>query len=264
MLERTARRVELTDAGRELLGDAREALTAADRLARRARTAGRGAGGTVAVGFIWSTLNGYLAPLVSAAARGHPEIELAVAQLRFVDLDQALRRGEIDLAITRAFSPAPGLIISELNREPSVIAVPAGHPLAARSSVMVEELDGEPVIALARSTIPEAYDAEAGRLSAVVRPASLHHASSPSEALARVAAGLGIYYRMAVSAAVVQPGVVYRELDAMPIRTLLVRRAAPPSGAILAIERLAQTLFDDARPASNNAPIALETRASQT
>ena len=214
------------------------------------------------MGFIWSTLNGYLAPLVSAAAERHPQIELTVTQLRFVDHDHALRRGEVDLAITRAFSPAPGFVVSELNREPSVVAVPAGHPLAGRSTVAVADLDGEPVIALARETIPEAYDAEAGRLAGTVRPRALHHASSPSEALARVAAGLGIYYRMAASAAVAQPGVVYRELQGRPIRTLLARRAAPPTGALSAIEQLARELFGDASDASNDAPAAVETGPS--
>ena len=256
---RTPRRIELTDAGRELLGDAREALASAERLARRARTAGRGGSGTVAVGFIWSTLNGYLAPLVAAAAERHPQIELAVTQLRFVDHDHALRRGEVDLVITRAFSPAPGFVVSELNREPSVVAVPAAHPLAERPAVAVEDLDGQPLIALGRETIPVAYEAEAGRLTGTVRPAKLHHASSPSEALARVAAGLGIYYRMAASAAVAQPGVAYRELRHSPIRTLIARRAEPPTAALAAIERLATELFGDASPASNDAPSRVET-----
>ena len=251
---RSPRRVELTDAGHQLLGDAREALASAERLTRRARTAGRDGSGTVAVGFIWSTLNGYLAPLVAAAAEHHPQIELAVTQLRFVDHDHALRRGEVDLAITRAFASAPGFVVTELNREPSVVAVPAGHRLAGRASVAVEELDGEPLIALARETIPEAYEAEAGRLAAAVRPSRLHHASSPSEALARVAAGLGIYYRMAASAAVAQPGVAYPELERSPIRTLLARRAEPPTAALAAIERLARERFGDAYHVSNDAP----------
>ena len=259
LVHRTPRRVELTDAGRELLGDAREALASAERLLRRARTAGRGGSGTVAVGFIWSTLNGYLAPLVAAAAEHHPQIELAVTQLRFVDHEHALRRGEVDLVITRAFSPAPEFVVSELNREPSMVAVPTGHPLAGRSTVAVEDLGGEPLIALARETIPEAYEAEAGRLTGTVRPAALHHASSPSEALARVAAGLGIYYRIAASAAVAQPGVVYRELRDPPIRTLMARRAEPPPAALVAIERLATQLFGDASHAWNDALRTVET-----
>jgi DNA-binding transcriptional LysR family regulator len=64
---RTPRATTLTDAGSELLADALEAIASVQRLRRRAAQVARGGLGAVTVGFVWSTLSGYLAPLVSAA-----------------------------------------------------------------------------------------------------------------------------------------------------------------------------------------------------
>ena len=112
-------------------------------------------------GFIWSTLNGYLAPLVAAAGERHPEIELTVNQLRFREILTALRRGDVDLMITRAPALESELVELTLNREPSVLAIPEDHPLAAETIVGVEQLHGQPLVTLSPDVIPGAY--EAGR-----------------------------------------------------------------------------------------------------
>jgi DNA-binding transcriptional LysR family regulator len=222
----------------------------------------------VSVAFLWSTLNGYLAPLVAAAAERHPEIELSVSQLRFIEIPDALRRREVDLVITRPTLGRTELVISRLNVEPTVIALPEGHPLAAHDTVTHDQLDGQPFVTLARETIPTAYDAVRARLrDEGIVPCAHRTASTPSEALALVAAGLGIYYRMPRSAAVAQAGVVYRELDAIGMSTLLVRRPEPPGPAVAAIAALAQELFaqpNDADHASHDARSALERRAAAT
>jgi DNA-binding transcriptional LysR family regulator len=265
LLERTARRVALTDAGASLLHDARETLEAAERLQRRARLASRGGLGAVSVAFLWSTLNGYLAPLVAAAAERHPEIELSVSQLRFTEIPDALRRHEADLVITRPTLGPTELVVQRLNREPSVLAIPEHHPLARQATIAHHQLDGQPFITLARETIPTAYDAVRERLRAQgIVPSAHRTARAPSEALALVAAGLGIYYRMPLTAAVPQAGVVYRELRDAEMATLLVRRPEPPGPAVTAIAALARELFGDADHASNDAPRALEVQVAAT
>jgi DNA-binding transcriptional LysR family regulator len=251
--------VSLTGAGAALVADARETLDAAARLQRRARLVGRGGMAAVSVGFIWSTLPGYLAALVVAAGERFPEIELSVRQLRFAELVDSLRRGAVDLVITRPHLGETELVVTRLNVEPSVVALPAGHPLARRDHITHAELDGEPFVTLAREAIPTAYDVSRQALARTgITPGAHRAASSPSEALALVAAGLGIYYRLAASATVPMPGVVYRELVGAGMPTLLVRRPAPPPPALVAIADLCAELFGDAEPASNHAPESLE------
>jgi DNA-binding transcriptional LysR family regulator len=259
LLRRTPRHVALTPAGAELVAGAREALEAIERVKRRARAAARGALGSVSVGFVWSTLPAYLPALVAAAAARHPQVELTVSQLRLTAIVTTLRRGDVDLVITRGHLGECEMIVETLNAEPSVVAIPASHPLAQRGAIDEADLDGEPLISLSRETIPLSFDIVRGRLEEQeIHPSESRAASSPPEALALVAAGLGIYYRMPITAAMPQAGVVFREVRDVPMRTLLARRPEPPAPAIRAIVALAVELFSDVPSASNHALSGVE------
>jgi DNA-binding transcriptional LysR family regulator len=254
LLHRTARTTRLTDAGSELLPDARETIESMQRLTRRARQVARGGLGTVTVGFVWSTLSGYLAPLVSAAGDRRRRIDLAVSHLRFTDLVPALRRGDVDLLITRALGVKTEFVLETLNREPAVVAVPERHPLARLDAIRPHELRGEPFVTLGPDVVPGLFEANRARLlDAGIVPSAVRHAGSPSEALALAAAGIGIYYSLPASAALPHAGVVYREVQGMTIRTLLARRPEPPSPAVKAVAALIAELFGDAHDASKNA-----------
>jgi DNA-binding transcriptional LysR family regulator len=255
---RTARRTVMTDAGARLLEDARDTLAAAERLERRAAAAGRSAAGRVVVGFVWSTLGAHVAPLVVAAAERHPEIELSVGQLRFVEIVPALRRGDVDLAIVRALFEESEMIELTLRHEPSVLAIPTDHPLGRVDRLALAQLDELPMVALQRELAPSAYDAvTAAATEHGVRLRIVRQTRSPSEALALVSAGIGVY-RLPSSAAVPHAGVVYREIEDAPSRLVLIRRPEPPPPAVAAIAALAREVFDDADRASNDGTGALD------
>lgn len=255
---RTPRRTVLTDAGARLLADAREALAAVERLRDRARSARRSAAGRVGVGFVWSTLGAHVAPLVAAAAERHPEIELSVCQLRFVEIVPALRRGDVDLAIVRALHEESEMIELTLRHEPSMLAIPDQHPLARRAEVALADLDGLPMVTLQRDLTPGPYDA-ALRYAAELglRLNIVQQTRSPTEALALVSAGIGVY-RLPSSAAQPHPSVVYREIEDAPTRLVLVRRPEPSPPAVSVVAALARELFSDADHASNNGAGELE------
>jgi DNA-binding transcriptional LysR family regulator len=261
---RTPRRTALTETGRRLLQDARETLAAADRLHARARAAAGLAPGRVAVGFVWSTLGAYLPPLVAAATEQHPEIDLSVSQKSFVEIVPALRRGDLDLAVSRPLYDDGEMIELTLRREPTVLALPDGHPLARQASLLLADLANEPMIALDRALAPMAYDAviRAARARGL-EPRIVRHVRSAGEALALVSAGLGVY-RMPASAAPLHAGVVYRELIDIPSRLLLVRRPEPPSPPVAAIAELIRQLCSDAPDASNNGGGGLEVSLTVT
>jgi DNA-binding transcriptional LysR family regulator len=259
---RTPRTTALTDAGAELLVDARETLASVKRLQRRATQVARGGVGAVTVGFVWSTLSGYLAPLVSAAADSRRRLDVSVTHLRFTDLAPSLRRGDVDLLITRALGVETEFVIQELNREPSVVAVPERHPLAEREALHPGDLTGQPLITLGPEVIPGLFEIGRERLLAQgIVPRSTRSAGSPSEALALAAAEAGIYYHLPRSAALPHVGVVYRELRGVKMRTLLARRPEPPSPAVRAVADLVTELFGDADSASDDAVMGLEASA---
>jgi len=255
---RTPRHTTLTDVGRRLLEDAHDTLAAADRLRAAARAAAGTPGGRVAVGFVWSTLGTYLAPLVAAVPERHPDIELAVSQKRFVEIVPALRRGDVDLVVSRTVLERGEMTEILLRTEPSYIAVPVSHPLAGRTTVRWADLDGVPMIALARALAPSLFDAVLR--AAAERGIEVHvarEARSPAEALALVSAGLGVY-RLPSSAAAPHPGIVYRELQDLPSRLVLLRRPEPPPPPIAAVAALIVELFGNASDASNDGLQGLE------
>jgi len=255
---RTARRTILTDAGEMLLLDAREAVAGLDRVRARARAVRTGPAGRVAVGFLWSTLSGFLPPLVAAAAERRRDIELAVSQLSFLEMLPALRRGDVDLVIGRSLRQETDMIEETLRWEPTVLAVPEGHQFARQDAVAFEQMDGEPLVAFHRALVPSAYDAAlAAARERGIEPNIVQHVRSAGEALALVSAGRGVY-RMAASAAAPYPGVAYRLLKDTPARLVLLRRPAPPPPALAAIVELARELFSDAPDASKDAASGLE------
>jgi DNA-binding transcriptional LysR family regulator len=261
---RTARRTTLTDAGGRLLGDARETLAAAERLRDHARTARRSAAGRVGVGFVWSTLGAHVAPLVVAAAERHPDIELSICQLRFVEILPALRRGDVDLAIVRSLHEESEMLELILRREPSMLAIPERHPLARRERLELADLDRLPMVALQRDLAPRAYDALMAYVAELgLRLDIVQQTRSPSEALALVSAGI-VVYRLPSTAAQPHPGVVYREIEDAPSRLVLVRRPEPPPPAVAAVLALAGDLFGDADHASNDGAHGLELSAAAT
>jgi DNA-binding transcriptional LysR family regulator len=255
---RSARQTRLTDAGAALLQDARETLAAAERLRTRAAATARDATGHVTVGFVWSTLRGYLPPLVAAVAERHPETELIARQLPFVEIVPSLRRGDVDLVITRRVHERSEMVEELLMTEPVLLAIPAEHPFAERQRVLLAELHDEPMIALRRSLAPRAYDAV---LSAArdrgLRLRIVREVASAGEALALVSVGVGVY-RIPASAAIAHDGVVYRQLADARSRVMVMRRPEPPSPALAAVQQLARTLFCDADNASQNGRGVLE------
>jgi DNA-binding transcriptional LysR family regulator len=254
---RTARRTELTAAGAALLDDAREALAAAQRLDNHAAARRRGTRGQVSVAFLWSTLNGYLAPLVAAAGERHPEIELTVSQSVYIELIPALRRGEVDLAISRPVHEQSEMVELELRSEPAVIAVHPEHPFARLDAVALEQLSGQPLISLSRKLVPAAYDAVMQRASdRGIDVNIVRDVRSGTEALALVSAGIGIY-RLPASAAAPVPGVVFRPLTGTSSRLALLHRPFPQPPVARIIE-LIKELFGDAQSASNHVASALD------
>jgi DNA-binding transcriptional LysR family regulator len=164
----------------------------------------------------------------------------------------------------RALFEESELIELTLRHEPSVLAVPEQHPLAAREKLVLADLDRLPMVVLQRDLAPTAYDvvtAKAAELGLELR--IVQHARSPAEALALVSAAIGVY-RLPSSAAQPHPGVVYREIEDAASRLVLVRRPEPPTPAVAAVVALAGELFGDAGYASNNGARELELSAAPT
>ena len=142
LFARTTRRVELTDAGVALLDPARAALQAVEDALAAARAAGRGEVGELVVGLSSGAWYG-LEPLFDAVRERHRGLRLHVRQQSTRPLMDDVRAGHLDAAAGFCVQDPGDLEAQRLRDEPVLLAVPAGHRLAAQARVEVKELRSE-------------------------------------------------------------------------------------------------------------------------
>jgi DNA-binding transcriptional LysR family regulator len=105
----------------------------------------------------------------------------------------------------------PELISNVLHEEPVVVCMPASHPLAAKPSIRPMDMDGEPIIAVARDSLP-AFHREIEEFFAGFG-ISLHvvaDAFGPPEAVILVEHKMGLCFIS--SSAISKPAVVGKPL----------------------------------------------------
>ncbi|WP_039938353.1 LysR family transcriptional regulator [Streptomyces himastatinicus] len=148
LLERTSRRVELSDAGRVLLPKARAALDAAQDARDAVDDVNGGVRGTLRIGTMSSLGLIDLPSLLGRFHREHPPVSVRLATAASCGgspgLVEALTEGRLDLAFVSMPGPPPvGAQWKDVTTTPLDLVVPAGHRLADRSRVALGELAGE-------------------------------------------------------------------------------------------------------------------------
>ena len=144
---RTTRQVELTQAGRALLPEARRALGSISS-ARDAVAAVQGLlRGTLSVGSLQCLHVVHLPAVLSRFHEIHPGVEIRMRQSGNAELVEEVRAGRLDLAfVTRQPKIADDLRVSTLASEPLVLACAPESPFATRESVELNELAGQPFV----------------------------------------------------------------------------------------------------------------------
>ncbi|MFD6287729.1 LysR family transcriptional regulator [Streptomyces sp. NPDC060205] len=136
LLERTAQRASLTDAGRELAEHAGRILAAAEAAASRMRVRAGTVAGRVALSCI-PGLAPVLAPHLATLQRDHPGLSIVAHETGALTAAAAVLDRSYDLAVIDHWAAEPpaqvsGLVAHQLHTEEIVMAVPVGHGLAAR------------------------------------------------------------------------------------------------------------------------------------
>ncbi|MFD7323327.1 LysR family transcriptional regulator [Streptomyces sp. NPDC059875] len=146
LFDRTTHRVELTDAGRALLPEARNAL-AAVAAARDAVTAAHGGlRGTVRLGIMQSPMLIDLAAVMARFHRERPHVQIVPSTAAGGSAELAARvvEGGLDLAFSALPGDyPPGLTVRPLASEPLVLACTHDHPVTQHEIVPLAALDGE-------------------------------------------------------------------------------------------------------------------------
>jgi DNA-binding transcriptional LysR family regulator len=231
---RSQRSVALSPAGSALLPEARRLIAAADDLPRQAQAAAAGRSGRLRLAFVSSIAYGPLPGWLRGFREREPEVLL---QLREATLDvqlAAFAADEVDAGFVLHAPGAapPGLAAWRALAEPMVLALPAGHPQAARKAVDFAAVAGEPLVIFPRVIAPSVFDAVLGFYRARgVTPHIAQEAIQMQTIVNLVSAGIGLAWVPAALMQLRRPGVVYRPLAGAPLRcetSLVWRDGAAP------------------------------------
>src|SRR5258708_5612744 len=161
---RKARGVELTEAGRVFLDNARAMLAQHDRTFESTRRAARGEQGRLCVGVMPTVPFHPFVPFVIRAFRSDfPLVSLTLDECLRTEAIERLQNEQMDVAFFRAALTEPrNLVVNPLLVEPMVVALPRGHRLARSESsaaLSLKDLAGETFIFYARQLGPAFYEA---------------------------------------------------------------------------------------------------------
>ncbi len=150
LFERDRRGVTLTGAGQVLLDEARAILDATTAAARRTRRA-VSAPNRLALATKAGANHELLRKLLDAHAAQPGAAEVDVLLCGMGDQARMLRDGRADAALMqRPFDDLAGFDTEDLLTEQQVAILPAGHPLAARTSLTMAEIGDVPDLPVAR------------------------------------------------------------------------------------------------------------------
>jgi DNA-binding transcriptional LysR family regulator len=251
-LFRRGRTVELTEAGTAFLDKARWALTAADDAARAAQSARTSPAGRLRVGYPAMTA-GPLAPeAMRRFAARFPSIEIEPVAGHSGAHLEALEAERLDVAFVCGGPPDRQAVrFRPIEAEPLLLAIPDGHQLTRGAMVRVEQLAGEPMVLFPQASEPALHwylvtDVLGG---ARVAPLVAMEAPSVESTCSAVAAGLGIAFVLASTAALLSvPGVTYRPM-APPAPALRHGVAWRPAGVIHAVRGFLEIVDELSVPA---------------
>ncbi len=193
LVERTTRRVAVTDAGEVLVGRARRILAELDAAHTELQALRGLTTGHVSVGAMHTMGPVDLSLVLALFHSRHPAVELTVREESSEDLAEMLRVDELDLAFLSVTEriESHGLGLHQLLREELVVIVAPEHPLGKRRRVRMAELEGEQFISFREGARLRELLTTAGRSAGFEPEVKLE--SNESQRIRRlVARGMGV------------------------------------------------------------------------
>jgi DNA-binding transcriptional LysR family regulator len=143
---RHARGVTPTEAGREVIAEARATVTAADRVTAVAERYRRGMAGLLRVGFEATGAGSLTTRSRAEFARRYPGVRVEPKRFDWGQEAAGLRDGSVDVAFVWLPNDLTGLHSEIVHTESRVVALPTGHRLAAHAGVSVLQVRDEPLM----------------------------------------------------------------------------------------------------------------------
>lgn len=234
LLERSAKSVSLTAAGRVFLGESRAVLQRVEEAVKAARVIATG-GEELHVGYAMSPTVRLLPQTLRAFQAEMPHVRVKLHDLTTEEMLTGLRNGKLEIAfmVRSHLAMMRGLHCEELARLPIRLAVAPNHPFAHRKSVRLAELAQHPLIAFSREEYPDYHELLAAWFSTIkAKPRIAEEHDSVSSLIAAVEAGDGVALVTESMACVAGPRLKLTRLS--PALSPLVITAVWPEGGFSA------------------------------
>lgn len=191
LVERSPRKVMLTEVGQEVVERARALLAETDAIRAIARRSKDPHSGTMRIG-IFPTLAPYFLPHVVPEIRSRfPRLTLRLFEEKTEDVLGMLRQGRLDAGLLALPIETEQLTARTLFEEPFVLAVPESHALSTRDTITLEDLEEEELLLLEDGHCLREQALEVCQLAGAHEKLDFH-ATSMETLRQMVAAGTGI------------------------------------------------------------------------
>src|SRR5579875_44748 len=258
LVERTTRKVALTEAG-ELLAVRARRILAEIEIAREERDALRGVDvGHVTIGAIHTMGPIDLSLALASFHEAHPGVALTVREQASEECAELLRADELDLAFLSVTERVESheLGLHQLLSEELMVLLPRGHALAGRSQVRMSELAQEHFISFRQGARLRELLFSAGR-DAQFEPRVTLESNEAQRIRALVSRGLGVAILPRSDAMVPSEDLVAAPIVDPVLRrdiTLAWRAGRRQSPATAAFLELALEMFGDGAASAANRP----------
>lgn len=146
LFERSTRRVRLTSAGTAFCAECRIAMGHLELAAKAAKSAARGERGRLRVGYMDFAINGALPRILKSFRDGAPGVVVDLEYMPTAAQQAALLEGRIDIGFLIGRFEAHDVANLLVDEDDFVVLLPEHHPLAARASLRLADLEHEPFV----------------------------------------------------------------------------------------------------------------------
>lgn len=230
LLERTGRRVVLTEAGRALVVHAEAVLERLELAASDLAHIRDEPSGPLRIGTFPSATRDLLPAALERLARDLPDLEVLVSETDPADVADALRSGVLDVALASHYAaesppPAPGLGTVPLCTERMYLASPTRWKPPTGGRHVVRAWRNAPWITATPGTLCHTMALEHCE-TAGFTPEAVHHVDDFGAVLALVAVGLGVAFVPELGTRDRPDGVVLDQLETYRCTEVAFRRGA--------------------------------------
>lgn len=246
LFERVGRTVRLTTEGRVFLADAARLLNLAEQAESTVRRANKGKTGRVRIGFTGAAGYELIPELLVAAKHDLPDIDVVLLEMISVAQIEAFEANAIDLGFMRPLPSRQKVEFLLVDREPMIVALPAGHALCRFDRIEFAQLHEQAFIMHSPTHGKYFHDRIVSMLVAdEVKPHFTQYIDQTPTILSLVRAGLGVSILPASSRRFHYDNVEFRDIAGNTVQAemSMAWRSDQDNPAVTAFRHMAAEYF---------------------